>query len=106
MTAVSVVIVILLFLGSSGQVNYTSLRPGSYTLRVTASNSRDDRRVWRRALYIASDPSECSVHLINRGIVVRGSTASVDFAGSGSFFSFSCRLDREEFLPCKSSSAV
>ena len=89
------------YIGSSGQVNYSSLRPGDYVLRVTASNGRDDRRVRRRALYIASDPSECSVHLINGGVVVTGNNASVEFAGSGSFSSFSCRLDGGDFLPCK-----
>ena len=87
--------------GSSGSVSFTDLDPGQYVLQVTATNSREDRAIERRRLEISSDPSFCTIHLINRGAVVSGDIATVEFAGTGLANSFSCKLDTKPPFACK-----
>ena len=49
---------VYLFLGFFGQVIYTSLRPCSYTLRVTTSNDQGSACVWRRAQMLSAALTE------------------------------------------------
>ena len=89
--------------GSSGNVVFTDLEPGRYVLRVAAVNSKEDRAIERRSFEITSDPSFCTVHLINNGVTVSdGGGATVEFTGTGPAEGFSCRLDREKAFNCKS----
>ena len=87
--------------GSSGSVSFTDLDPGHYVLQVTATNSREDRAIERRRLEISSDPSFCTIHLINRGAMVSRDVATVEFAGTGLAKSFSCKLDTKPPFTCK-----
>ena len=87
--------------GSSGNVSFTDLAPGKYVLRVAATNSREDRAIERRSLEISSDPSFCTTHLINGGVIVSGDMATVEFAGTGPAEKFRCKLDTEAAFACK-----
>ena len=87
--------------GSSGSVSFTGLAPGKYVLRVAATNSKEDRVIERRRFEISSDPSFCTTHLINGGVTVRGSTVTVEFAGTGPAEMFRCRLDANTAFTCK-----
>ena len=87
--------------GSSGSVSFTDLAPGRYVLQVAATNSEEDWVIERRRFEISSDPSFCTTHLINGGVTVRGSTVTVEFAGTGPAEMFSCRLDTEPAFVCK-----
>ena len=70
-------------------------------LQVTATNSREERAIVRRRLEISSDPSFCTIHLINRGAMVSRDIATVEFAGTGLAKSFSCKLDTKPPFACK-----
>ena len=44
---------------------------------------------------------DCTVNLINRGIVVREDMASIEFAGNGDASSHTCQIDRQQRRQCK-----
>ena len=44
----------------------------------------------------------CSVYLINEGRMVNGSTATIQFLGTGGADSYSCRLNNGSLYHCKS----
>ena len=44
---------------------------------------------------------DCGVILINDGLVVNGDSVEVEWQGAGPTSSFDCRLDSNEFVPCK-----
>ena len=88
--------------GSSGHVIFTDLQPGEQYLRVDARNSREDRAVERRVINVPSDATSCSVHLINDGVVVDGSSAQVEFAAVGNRVTgFVCTLDQVSIPNCE-----
>ena len=76
-------------------MRFTNVSPGKGRLRVVATNIGEDRVTERRAFVIPSDPSSCATQLINDGVTVDGSSASVQFAGTGPYESFTCNLDNE-----------
>ena len=45
---------------------------------------------------------DCTVNLINRGIVVRGDMVSIEFAGTGDASSHTCQIDQQQRRQCKS----
>ena len=51
---------------------------------------------------IGGSIDDCTVNLINRGIVVRGNTVSIQFAANGDATSHTCRIDRQQTRRCKS----
>lgn len=92
----------LVCVGSSGRVRFSDLEPGTYWLRVAATNYNGDRAIDRRRILISSDPSFCTAHLINGGVTVEGGgTATVEFTGDGPVERFSCSLDRGEAFTCE-----
>ena len=48
-----------------------------------------------------ANPNMCTVHLINDGVTVDWSTATVEFSSSGPATSFLCSLARGDFFPCE-----
>ena len=79
------------------------LVPGTYTLTVTARDTRgnlQEEAVIETKFFVHSSvPSDsfCSVHLINCGWVLEGGTLTVEFAGTGlasrDCSQFECCLD-------------
>ena len=52
------------------------------------------------------DTNECSVHLVNRGVSVSGTNATVEWQGTGPsryrrVMKFNCRLDNTPASPCE-----
>ena len=71
-----------------------------YALRVTATADMDEEEViWK--VYVPTTSSICSVNLINAGLVVDGTSVSMEFRGVGSTSGFTCRLDNGRFSSCK-----
>ena len=48
---------------------------------------------------------DCTVNLINHGIVVREDMASIEFAGNGDASSHTCQIDRQQRRQCKSANS-
>ena len=90
-----------LCVGSNGHAQFFDLEPGVYVLRVVATNQVPDKELTRRTFEISNDPKHCSTHLINNGVTVVGNNATVEFAGSGPAKGYKCKLDRNDFYPCK-----
>ena len=68
---------------------------------MAATNSREDRAIERRSFEITSDPTFCTIHLINGGVTVSGDIATVEFTGTGPAETFRCKLDTERAFACK-----
>ena len=90
-----------LSVGSNGHAQFFDLEAGVYVLRVVATNQVPDRELTRRTFEISNDPKHCSTHLINNGVTVVGNNATVEFAGSGPAKGYKCKLDKNDFYPCK-----
>ena len=90
--------------GSSQKVTFSGLQPGFYILRIHAHNSKADKITVRRGVVVTSDPTFCSLVLINRGVVLGedGSSATVEFKAHGPPVQHSCVLDNGEIFDCKS----
>ena len=83
--------------GSSGEVSFSSLEPGTYTLKIIARNDKDDRTTFTRRFYIG-DGTQCAIHLINSGLSVYGDNAKVEFAVTGlNVTNVLCIVDKQEF---------
>ena len=54
------------------------------------------------SIVIGGTGGDCTVNLINSGIVVRGDTASIQFAVNGDATTLTCRMDRRRIHQCKS----
>ena len=90
-----------LYAGPPGQTTvFQNVPSGLYSLRVTATSDMEEEEVvWR--VYIPTTSSICSVNLINTGLVVDGTSVSMEFGGVGSTSGFSCRLDNGRFSSCE-----
>jgi len=79
---------------------FQNVPSGWYSLCVTATSDMEEAKVlWK--VYVPMTSSTCSVNLINAGLVVDGTTVSMEFRGVGSTSSFTCRLDNRQFSSCE-----
>ncbi|CAI8033855.1 hypothetical protein GBAR_LOCUS19094 [Geodia barretti] len=69
--------------GSGGYVEFSGLSPALYTLRVVATNDRNDKAFIKTRFEITDDTERCTLHLINGGVSVSGNSATVEFTGRG-----------------------
>ena len=70
-------------------------------LRVIAKDVNGERAVIRAGLWILGNNDFCTVTAINRRVTVFGNSASVEFGNTGNPTGFRCRLDGEQYSPCK-----
>lgn len=84
-------------------MNFKDMEPGVYTLKVTASSSVTGETTKVERFFELSDhPDFCGLHLINNGLIVRGSSIHVQFAGVPSTIqTFRCKLDNKPGFDCK-----
>jgi len=90
-----------LYTGSPGSTTVFQNVPSDfYYLRVTATSGSEEKEVtWK--VYVPETSAVCSVNLINTGLVVNGSTVSLEFRGMGPTSRFTCRLDSRQFHSCE-----
>ena len=90
-----------LYTGSPGSTTVFQNVPSDfYYLRVTATSGPEEKEVtWK--VYVPETSAVCSVNLINTGLVVNGSTVSLEFRGMGPTSRFTCRLDSRQFHSCE-----
>ena len=91
----------MLLIGSNGSTTFTGLAWGVYRVRIVTTAPNATRSVFRRRVVIPRDPNYCTVNLIDEGVVVRGSTLTVNFRGVGPVTGFQCILDRQTRFPCE-----
>ena len=94
--------------GSSGHTLYPLLRLGLYVLKVHAYNSKTDVATVKRGFVVDSDPTYCSLVLVNRGVTLRedGTSAEVEFKVYGSATQLSCVLDGGVAFTCKNGTVL
>ena len=81
---------------------FQSVPSGFYYLRVTATSGPEEGEVtWKVYMYVPTTSSICSVNLINTGLVVDGTSVSMEFRGMGPTSVFTCRLDDRQFHSCE-----
>ena len=79
---------------------FQNVPSGLYSLHVTATADMDEEEViWK--VYVPITSSVCSVNPINAGLVVDGTSVSMEFRGVGSTSGFTCRLDNGRFSSCE-----
>ena len=90
-----------LYAGPPGRITvFQNVPSGLYSLRAKATSDMDEEEViWR--VYVPTTSSICSVNLINAGLVVDGTSVSMEFRGVGSTSGFTCRLDNSRFSSCE-----
>ena len=93
--------IVHLYTGPPGRTTVFQNVPSDlYALRVTATSDMDEEEViWK--VYVPTTSSICSVNLVNTGLVVDGTSVSVEFRGVGSTSGFTCRLDNRRFSSCE-----
>ena len=79
---------------------FENVPPDTYSLRVTATAGVEEAVVFWK-VYVPARPTICSVNLINFGLAVNGTRATVEFQGVGPTSGFSCRLDNGQFDSCE-----
>ena len=67
---------------------------------MTATTGAEEAEVFWK-VYVPARPTICSVNLINFGMVLNGTRATVEFHGVGPTTEFSCRLDSGQFDSCE-----
>ena len=90
-----------LYIGSPGSTTVFQNVPSDfYYLRVTATSGPEEKEViWK--VYVPERSGVCSVNLINTGLIVNGSSVSLEFRGMGPTSAFTCRLDSRQFHSCE-----
>ena len=91
--------------GASGAtITFTGLECGSYILTVTAVSQETAEEVETTVrVYVPEAANECTVNLINHGVTISGSNASIEFGVAGVYTYLECTLDNTRVLsqPCK-----
>ena len=84
------------YLGSNGVFTASGVSPGRHVIRVIARSmsGRAARKILRSIVYVPEDSESCHLHLINRGLNVKGNNATLEFVSTGSPDGFECILDR------------
>ena len=87
----------------SGSMTFPDMKPGVYTLKVTASNSlTGEAFTVERFFEISDHPDFCGLHLINDGLTVTGTSIHVEFAGVPTHIdTFRCKLDSKPGFDCE-----
>ena len=81
---------------------FQNVPSGFYYLCVTATSGPEEGEVtWKVYMYVPTTSSICSVNLINTGLVVDGTSVSMEFRGMGPTSVFTCRLDDGQFHSCE-----
>ena len=79
---------------------FQNVPSGLYSLRVIATADIEEEEViWK--VYVPTTSSICSVNLIDAGLVVDGTSVSMEFREVGSTSGFTCRLDNGRFSSCE-----
>ena len=86
----------IVLIGSSGQFESEGVPPGDYVLRIVARDPSNpqDKIVLRNTVSIPKDDEFCVVGLWNRGLTVSGNSATIEFYNVGVATHFQCVLDR------------
>ena len=89
--------------GASGSVLFSDLQAGLYVLKIHAHNRKADLGVVKRGFVVTSDPTYCSLVLINRGVTnsESGRDVTVEVKGHGTAAGYSCVLDTELEFSCE-----
>lgn len=87
-------------LGSSGYAKFQNVVPGTYKLRLIAT-TESEQKMSVVKLTIPDDVTTCTVHLINKGVTINGTSINVEFGGVGPCTNFCCKLDRNPSFQCK-----
>ena len=82
-------------------VTLSGLEPAIYRIRLIVEGEPGDRNVFRRSFTIPDNPLDCSPYLVNNGIVSDNEQVTVTFTSTGLYDSFTCQLDYEQPVPCK-----
>jgi hypothetical protein len=87
---------------ASGSVVFSGLQAGLYVLKIHAHNRKADLGVVKRGFVVTSDPTYCSLVLINRGVTISesGREVTVEVKGHGTATGYSCVLDTELEFSC------
>ena len=87
----------------SGSMSFPDMKPGVYTLKVTASNSlTGEASSVERFFEISDHPDFCGLHLINSGLTVTGNSIHVEFTGLPTHIdTFRCKLDNKPGFDCE-----
>ena len=88
---------------NSGSMTFPDMKPGVYTLKVTASNTLTGETLAVKSfIEISNDPDFCGLHLINSGLTVTGNSIHVEFAGVPKHINtFRCKLDNKPGFDCE-----
>ena len=81
-------------------MEFSGLSPALYTLRVVATNDRNDKAFIKTRFEITDDTERCTLHLINGGVSVSGDSATVEFTGRGPVHGYLCYLDKMDPYQC------
>ena len=87
----------------SGNMTFHDMKPGVYTLKVTASDSlTGETSTVERFFEISDHPDFCGLHLINDGLTVSGRSIHVQFSGvPTNINTFRCKLDNKPGFDCE-----
>ena len=82
---------------------FSGLQAGLYVLKIHAHNRKADVGVVKRGFVVTSDPTYCSLVLINRGVTISesGREVTVEVKGHGTAAGYSCVLDTELEFSCE-----
>ena len=97
-------LIVTVLLGPPGSTTtFQNLLSGYYNLRVTATTADGEEAEVSWKMYIPIASTTCSVNLINAGLVVNGTQATVEFQAVGAATGFKCKVDNGPFdpYPCK-----
>ena len=88
---------------NSGSMTFPDMKPGVYTLKVTASSTlTGETSTVESFIEISDDPDFCGLHLINSGLTVTGNSIHVEFAGVPTHIdTFRCKLDNNPGFDCE-----
>ena len=89
-------------LGPPGSTTtFQNVLSGYYNLRVTATTADGEEAEVFWKIYIPIASITCSINLINAGLEVNGTQATVEFQAIGAATGFKCKVDNGPFDPCK-----
>lgn len=80
----------------------TELDPADYHIKVVAVGEPGDEYVFTRNFTISESPMDCVPYLTNRGVIPNGDQVTFTFSSTGFYDSFTCQLDEEQPVLCKS----